>query len=709
MLDSEMMDLPAVLELDDGDDEAPETIDSKQVTEAVADLFQKYASARTSRETVWRVAMTLYYASLGAYTQLASEAPEVLGKIKTDWRHKTHGPFCYENVETVVGYLMNATFPNEDFFTLDPTKTEDIIRAKIATLLMAKKLSHAQVKKHWEDMFRLQTILGFSVMSMPWEKREGVKKFRKKVEKTSVTETGEEVKEVVYEPATENYCVYDNLKLQVEDPTHIFLDPLANDANEGNIIRIVPMSLKDILGKMASGEFKGYSKEEVRKADQINTSSLSDSLFQEIQGYGSFSAQSEGEEYKVLEFYGDLRVGDDLLVDYHIVTLGSLLLICEPNDYWAGKPFVVSNYTRVQGRPYGMGLVEPSIGYYILVDVIQNQRLDAFELALNGGIIKVKEQCPMDAEDITVEPGKIWDVVEENDISLLELPLDNVRVGREEIQAIVEIIQRAGGNGNYVNANTARQGERVTAQEVETVRDAGGNRLRLVQLSGENSSFVLFLEKAFKMYTQCVDTEDTIRIIGQSALGRTILSLQTGEGDAELIEPGQADPTPPEYLFIKAGPEELAGYFDVSAKGSQYILDKAERFNESSQVLQLVLSNPLTANHVDTYQALVVLYEQSGVRGWERFLKENYQEEKLKKAAAEQAAAAAPSPMGGVDPNQVAGAVSQEPLLGGVSNPASGNPAGTAANIGAGGLEQVLQTVSGGAQTPGQIPAGAQV
>jgi hypothetical protein len=701
----EMMDLPAVLELDDGPEESETGIDPKEVTGALASLFQTYSSARSSRETVWRVAMTLYYASLGAYTQLASEAPEILGKVKADWRHKTHGPFAYENVETVVGYLMDSTFPNEEYFELMPTKNEDILRARVASVLMRNKLEKAEVKKVWEDFFRLQAILGFAVLSMPWEKRHGVRKFRRKVERKD--EYTGEVKEIIYEPASEDYCIYDNLKLQVEDPTNIFLDPLSSEPNEGNIIRVVPMSLKEIIGKMRSGTFKQFEIEEIKKADAIFEGTLSESLFKEIQGYGSFAKQQDQEEYRVLEFYGDLKVKDDLLIDYHIVTLGNLLLVCEPNDYWAGKPFVVGNYTRVQGRPYGMGLLEPSIGYYVLLDIIQNQRLDAFELALNGGILKIKQSCPIDAEDLTVEPGKYWEVLDQSDIELLELPLDNVRVGREEIQAIIEQIQKAGGNGNYVNASTARNAERVTAQEVDTVKQAGGNRLRLVQMSNENTSFKLFLEKSFKMYTQCVDSDETIRILGQSALARMVLAAQQEySGDTELTQPGEVDPTPPEYLFIKAGPEELAGYYDIAARGSGYILDKEERFNRLSQLLQLAMSNPVTMNHIDGYQATVVLCEHSGASGWERFVKENFQEEKLKKQQQEMQAAQAP--MG--DPAAMAGqageAMAQAPLLGGSSNPGVQNPAGMVANVGAGGLEGVIQELSGGAQTPGQLPPG---
>jgi len=349
---------------------------------------------------------------------------------------------------------------------------------------------------------------------MSWETRKGVRNFRKKVVKDSVNEEGDVVRNVTFEPASEDYCIYDNLLLKVEDPTHIFLDPLADDANEGNIIRIIPMTMKDIVGKMKAGTFNEYPLSKIRQVGKHYEGELNDSIFQEIQGYGSFTAAEafRNGEYPVVEFYGDLMLDDDLLVDYHIVTLGDMLLVCEPNPAWAGRPFITINYTRVQGRPYGMGLLEPSIGFYILADVMQNQRLDAFELALNGGLLKIKQQCP--EQDFSIEPGKTYDVVDADDITLMELPLDNVRIGREELQTIIEQIKKASGTSDYVGAGPGRQAERVTATEVQSVRDAGGNRLRLIQNSIETCGFKPFLEKSFKFYAQCVEQEEMVRILG---------------------------------------------------------------------------------------------------------------------------------------------------------------------------------------------------
>jgi hypothetical protein len=703
--------LPETIDLEQGDDIGGEDkLDPARICTALNSLFGEYSSARSSRETIWRVAMILYYSSLDAYKMLAEEAQEVLGQVKTDWRHKTHGPFCFENVETVVGYLMDATFPNEEYFTLDPTKEEDIFRSRVASMLMQKKLSKAEVKKHWEDMYRQQCILGFSVMSMGWEKVEGVQKYREKKEVTKTDALGYPYKETIYVPAERNYCSYDNIKLHVDDPSNIYLDPTASDPNEGGIFRVIPMRLKDILGKMKSGSFISHP---IEKIKQIQTElysqrgGLSESLFQEIQGYGSFNKPIAGSPvFDVLEYYGDFMVDDEIFVDYHVVFFGSLLLKFEPNQYWCGKPHVVGNYIRVLGRPYGMGLVEPNLGYYLLVDVLQNQRLDAFELALNGGILKVKQQCPMDTDDIIVEPGARWDVIEENDITLMELPLDNVRVGREEIAAIVDQIQKAGGNSSYVNAGVARQGERVTGTEVEAVRDAGGNRLKLVQSSGEVSTFTLFLQKAHLLMTQHVDKQEPLRLLGQSKIGR--MALQAADIAPTQIALDGRDPSPPEYLFVNAGPEELAGIYEITPKGSSYILGKTERFNSYSQAINLSLSNPLTAAHCDSYEAQVVLYENSGLDGWERFIKKDVgTDQQIAAQKKIQAAMAPPAPPPQADPAamaaQAGGSLNQQAITDGVADPAVslGNGAAMGAAVQAGGLEAALQNLSGGAVAPG--------
>ena len=697
-------DLPNILELDE--DMEDDGVSVQEITTRLNSLFGDYSSARSSRETVWRVCMILYYASVNAYKQLEAECPELLGQIKTDWRHKTHGPFAYENVETVVGYFQDATFPNDQWFTLEPTKKEDTFRALVATALMHHKLEEAEVKKHFEDLYRMQSIIGFGAMALPWERREGKLRYRTAKETKRLSALGYPLKETVYEPAERDYCLYDNLKLEVLDPTHIYLDPTANDANEGNIFRVIPMQLKDILGKMQSGSFREYPVKEVTKAAKqlyAQRGNLTDSLFLDIQGYGTFNKDVADQLcYDVVEFYGDFIIDDELFVDYHAVFLGDLLFVFEPNQYWAGKPFIISNYTRVQGRPYGMGLLEPSMGYYVLVDVIQNQRLDTFELALNGGIIKLKQSSGLDAEEVTIEPGKVLDVIEADDITLLELPLDNVRIAREEIAAIVDQIQKAGGNSSYVNAGVARQGERVTGTEVEAVKESGGNRLRLVNASNEYTSTKLFLKKAFRMYTQHVDKKTAVRVLGKSKLGRMLHASTMS--DTELIQLEGKDPTPPEYLFVNAGPAELEGFFDINPRGSSYMLNKQEGFNAAVNLVTLFLSNPATAAHTDVYEAMRVVAEHSTVDGWERIIKKNAGTDDLIEQQKKIQEAQQPAPP--ADPMAAGAEVMQDPIVGGADSPGAriGEGAALSAAAAAGGLEPALQELSG-AQVPGQIPS----
>jgi len=50
----------------------------------------------------------------------ANAIHKTVGDVQKDWRHRVNNGKGYEIVETVVGYLMAATFPNLDWFDMIP-------------------------------------------------------------------------------------------------------------------------------------------------------------------------------------------------------------------------------------------------------------------------------------------------------------------------------------------------------------------------------------------------------------------------------------------------------------------------------------------------------------------------------------------------------------------------------------------------------------
>lgn len=679
MENDEVLELTGVVELS----EEPKETRESDVINALRSLKSDYISARTGRDEVARIAYILYADSLKAYQTVKEASGQVVGNVKTDWRHTTHGPFCFENVETVVGYLMEATFPNKDYFVLEPTKKEDLFRAKVATALVQKKLSQAKVKSVWEAAYRQAAIIGYSVISMNWLRREGVRNFRVEEEESYVDHNGEIQKRTIYQPTSEPYLEYDNLELRCENPGSVYLDPTGNT---DSMIKVVPMSLADILGFMASGYFNTYSLREIEsvQSDEME-GSLNDATLKAAQGNASAS-MSKKDLLNVYEFWGDFKVGERFLKNHHVVFMGNLLLKCEEIQGWQGKPYVTVVYTRMQDSPYGYGIIEPALSYYLLLDIIQNQRLDVFELALNGGIIKLKSTSNLSKEDVVVEPGMVLEVNDPDDITMLELPLDNVRVAKEDIQMLIEQIKRSSGAADYVAAGPGRSGERVTKEEITSVRNAGGNRLRLVRDSIETNSFLPFLEKAYRYYTQNISTQETLRILGQSSLGRMARQLKAANEDVDLIEPGGTDTDPPEYIFIPAGPRELAGIFEVEARGSDYIVNRGEKFSELSTTAQMIFQVPALSAHLDPFEFLQVLYEHSGTDGYERFIKRYAGVEQEKTVMAMLQPTPTPPGIGGEQPVEAPG---------GAAMPTSNTPGSFQGLAAGGGLEQVLAQLSG--------------
>jgi hypothetical protein len=511
----------------------------------VRQLYQEYKNARASREATWLEAWATYFGTPEAEEFLRSRVAKLIGDINDDWRHRVASGKGYEIVETINAYLQTAFFPSSEWFDVVPAEDpelEDV--AKITQKLVMKKLREAQFQSYWELYIRQLLIVGFSVIALPWETRLVKRKRRVEVE----TPDGP-----TYPAIEEEVPEYDNIALEVLDSFDCYLDPIATDLNKANFIRVIRQTKADIMRKIATGEYDKLDPAAVAKHNHIgNNRTKQVSRFLGLEYYPD-------DEMELLEFWGDITVGDHTYHDVVITVAGNDLARIEPNPYWGGKPFIMGSAIPVPGRPYGMSPLEPVLGMVHQLNVLNNQRLDNLELLIDQMWGYIPDGV-VDAANLVTEPGKIIPMAEPGNVFPLERGGSSIYVSYEETNLLESNIDKTVGVGAYIGTQQGRKGERVTASEIQAVRDAGGNRLASIHGHIELTQLHNFLQKVMASCRQFVTYDEVLRYKGKAG----------------------------QHIYAQIGPRELMYDYDIMPVGAEYIANKERQLQQVISFIELV-------------------------------------------------------------------------------------------------------------------------
>ena len=527
---------------------------------------------RDEVEETWLECWAKYINSPQTNRYLEGSVIKRVGDVSTDWRHKLSGGKCYESVETIVGYLMSATFPNRDWFNVEPTEPGDednLKRARLVKRLVANKLDDAQFKAQWNIFVRQLVITGTSVLALPWRRDETTKKKRVP---TGMSTDGMNPD---YEVECHECVEYDAPDIEVLDVFDCYIDPYVKDPNKGAFIRKLRLNKGELIEMVKSGVYDC-------KLDLIvNTSTNAPG------GYDTSTSRRESinmfeglmtnawhptEQVELIEYWGDVH-HDDGTCDYNMIVtlLGDEVIGYEECDYWCGRPFIIGTYSMTGHSPYGYGGVEPTLGLLHQLDTVTNQRLDNLELAVNS-MWTLKSDGVLEPEDVYTEPGRVFQVSDHNDLMPLQTQGQAWTVTYQEAGLLEQSIDKVFGTGNYINAGQQRAGERVTATEVAAVRDAGGNRLNIVHNHIESTALIPFLGKVFALVQQYTTEDVTLRVPGAGAGNYDYFALSPDDvsqpmklrpiGSDNVIERKSYIQDRLEFVQTVAGIEQLAGLVD---------------------------------------------------------------------------------------------------------------------------------------------------
>ena len=569
----------------------------------VLSRYEIFQNARSEVEDSWLECWAKYLNTPETEGYLKSSALKRVGDVEVNWRHRLSSGKAYEAVETVLGYLMSATFPNRDWFGVEPVvpAAVDEDNLQVARLIkkhLTNKLDESGFKSQWATFLRVLTITGTAVMAIPWRTEYNNRRVRSK---TVDPATGEET----YIAEEVAYNVYDAPKLEVLSNFDVYVDPTVGDPNEGDFIRKFTKTKAELLQLIDEGVYD-FPKEDVLKISSDNGWDLSNTHKHTLKTFEGIDTQpwSPSELVELIEFWGDVYDNEtgECIKDQVVTLLNGEVIAWEDNPFWCGKPFIIGTYSKTGNSPYGFGGVQPVLGMLHELDIVTNQRLDNLELAINN-MWTLRSDGVLQPEEVYTEPGRVLLVGDHGDLQPLTQQNQAWAVTYQEAGLLEQSIDKSFGTGNYISSNQQRSGERVTATEVAAVREAGGNRLSTVHKHIEETALIPFLAKLFSLVQQFTIAPVTVRVAGDGA---------------------------DEYNYFELEPTDLNMQVKLRPVGSDNVIERREYVQSRLEFVQSISGIPEVAAKLNMDKFLTDLLNHWGFDDPDAYLKkESPQQEKV--------------------------------------------------------------------------------
>ncbi|XAI95089.1 portal protein [Leptolyngbya phage Lbo-JY12] len=575
-------------------DKNRQTYDEKHdVSSYVKKEYKRFRDARQVCEETWLEAWGMYLSTPEAQDYLRDQVLRSVGDVNADWRHKITTGKAFEAIETIHAYLMSATFPNKNWFDVVPAKPgeDNLLVSRLIKRYVQDKLTEGKFRAAYANFLRQLLITGNSVLALPW--RVETAEVKKKVQvRTPLFED-----EPTFEVVSEEREVKSSPDFEVLDMFDCFYDPNVTDPNRGAFIRKLTKTKADILNLLSEGYYYGVDPLDVVEHKCKDTSDTKQDMLSTFQGVTT-SLWSPHQNVELLEYWGDIHLENKTYHDVVVTIMGNEVLRFEQNPYWCGRPFVIGTYIPTARQPYAMGALQPNLGMLHELNIITNQRLDNLELAIDQ-MYTLRSDGLLQPEDVYTEPGKVFLVSDHGDLQPLANQSSNFSITYQESSFLESTIDKNFGTGNYVGANAARSGERVTAAEVAAVREAGGNRLSGIHKHIEETSLLVLLEKVMHLVQQFTDQPGMVRVAGDEAGA---------------------------YEYYELDVEDLQKEVRLVPIGSDHVIERKQYIEDRLTFIQAVAQVPEMGQLVDYKRILVDLLQHWGFEEPEAYLKQQDQQ-----------------------------------------------------------------------------------
>jgi hypothetical protein len=559
------------------------------IIQSVRSIKEEYDAARRVREDTWLESWAAYLGTPQSNRWVRQRISQVVGNVQADWRHQLTTSKAFEIVETVNSWLQGAFFPNHNWFDLLPKSYVGDPEWKKYLRMMKKythkKLTDAMFVDHWDANVRQAIITGTSCIALPW-------RYETKHSFRNVLIRDPHEGDLVTAQPTER-VVKNAPELEVLDMFDVWLDPGARNPNDSNFIRRIIKTKGEVIRLVEEGVYDLTTVKKIQEMKPKDT--LPNTKRHELNDFlgisNSVGYWSPTDTIEIIEFWGDLRLKDIEYSDVVVAIAGDCLLAFETNPFWEGKPFIFTTYIPVLNSPYGLSALDPVLGNIHELNIIMNQRLDGGELATNP-MWEVLNDGTVDLDQIYTEPGRTIPVAQMG--ALKPIPRDtDFQYSITEEQLLSSKIEKATGTTPFIAAGVGRSGERVTAQEINAQREAGGNRLNGIHRHIEYNALMPLLKRTYAYMQQFVTVPEVVRIRGE--------------------QPGS-------WEYLEVGPGQLSIDMDVIPLGADHIANREFELKNRLDFLQAVSSVPQMAEQLNWTEVLIDLASRFLEEDYERFI-----------------------------------------------------------------------------------------
>lgn len=543
-----MLKLPSELEA------SPQAVAAKLTIEDVGrtlyTLFSDAKEARRVVETDWVELYQLWHSSPEDMRELRRRSFEASGNT-LNWRHNVSTGKAFHVVETLTSYLAASSFPSDDWFELNALAPELAHEAKVVKELLKWKLNTSNVRLAVEEYIRWLAVFGVATMKISWYTRKHPKtvaKYRngKLTKSTRNAET----------------CGFE---LKYFFPWDVWLDVSA-PLNKGGVFSICRWTREELYM---------YRRDKYVTLDDSSAETYNpDWRGDPSNSYPGGSGDQEQSNF--VEYYGPLLAKGMYFPRVHAIFYGRQLVRLADSSHSLDMPYVTATMLPVKDSIYGMSLLSPNRSALHVLNKLVNLNLDSLDFGINP-MFSMVEDGICDVEDVRAQPGRIVKVAVHGNVQPLPIGVSNSAITHSEIGFHMSTVDMNTGTGPMIGGAPGRSGERVTAEEILSTKDAGGARLGNLHTRLEESFTLPMLKAAAALLQDNYVTPEIIRVY-----------------DPEL------DLT----AFYQPESEDLQFPFEIYPAGASYVIETQRRVSDIMQVLELGAKVPQIAETLD-YAALL--------------------------------------------------------------------------------------------------------
>ncbi len=532
------------------------------------DEFKKLRDKRAVHvEKTWDMLYMLYRGKPEDMARLR-ELSKSTGETK-DWKHNISAGKGFETVETLVSYLVGATFPTDDWFGVDGLVPELAEQAKVIKQLAKNKMLAGSLPLYVEEHYRQLCIYGFSTLRVSWKSC-----MRRKLVQTPTENGLTEGRWVIEESET--------IQFDVISPYDVWVTGNPRILEGGTYVRLRP-TYQELSYLVDEGYYTINPQLLETYEEDFTTDTTKDR-----------GSVGEGRSpVTITEYYGPVLYNGTQYDIVHAVFFNHHLIRLTNSEYGCGNPYIPTRMLPDRDSIYGMSILDPAAGLLHTLNIVGNSRLDALVIFIEKMFTMVDDGI-LDIDDVFTAPGKIFKVADHNSLRPMDMGSSNFTVSYQEAATLESNIDRITSTGPLIGGGQPRGGERVTASEITAVQQSGGNRLSTVYNRIELAFLVPLLSKVFDLLQQYFVTPEIVRVYAK---------------DMQL------------NAFYNVLPEYLSYPYEFQPMGAAYIVEKQRQLSDVMNLMDVASRAPDMAQQLDYSILLEEILAQMRFKNPSRFLK----------------------------------------------------------------------------------------